>query len=323
MKEFDYNIVKNPQIFQENRLPAHSDHICYRSLEEALDKSSSLRKSLNGIWKFHYAKNMGQAVDGFWEKNYSCDGWDDIHVPAHIQMEGYDRPHYTNTTYPWEGTEQLVPGEIPQVFQPVASYVKYFTIPEEWNGKQICISFQGVESAFALWLNGTYVGYSENSFDPAEFDLTPYLVDGENRLAVRVWKWCAGSWCEDQDFFRFSGIFRDVYLYAVPETHVWDIDMVPTLSDDYGKGNISVHLQTGGNGSVSVTLYDAAVGKELSRTRKVIRQAKADITQQDTPLEMQLEQPALWSAEIPNLYTAVFEVFDESGNLTEVFWQNI
>lgn len=105
MKEFDYNIVKNPQIFQENRLPAHSDHICYRSLEEALDKSSSLRKSLNGIWKFHYAKNMGQAVDGFWEKNYSCDGWDDIHVPAHIQMEGYDRPHYTNTTYPWEGTE--------------------------------------------------------------------------------------------------------------------------------------------------------------------------------------------------------------------------
>lgn len=323
MKEFDYNIVKNPQIFQENRLPAHSDHICYRSLEEALDKSSSLRKSLNGIWKFHYAKNMGQAVDGFWEKNYSCDGWDDIHVPAHIQMEGYDRPHYTNTTYPWEGTEQLVPGEIPQVFQPVASYVKYFTIPQEWNGKQIGISFQGVESAFALWLNGIYVGYSENSFDPAEFDLTPYLVDGENRLAVRVWKWCAGSWCEDQDFFRFSGIFRDVYLYAVPETHVWDIDMVPTLSDDYGKGNISVHLQTGGNGSVSVTLYDAAVGKELSRTRKVIRQAKADITQQETPLKMQLEQPALWSAEIPNLYTAVFEVFDESGNLTEVFWQNI
>ena len=169
----------------------------------------------------------------WWLRN--CKIWDDIRVPAHIQMEGYGVPHYTNTTYPWEGAEELVPGEIPTEFNPVASYAKYFTLPEHMVGKRICISFQGVESGVAVWLNGQYVGYRKNSFDPAECELTPYIKEGENKLAVRVWKWTASSWCEDQDFFRFSGIFRSVYLYMIPETHVWDVNIVPTLSDDYNE----------------------------------------------------------------------------------------
>ena len=127
-------------------------------------------------------------------------------------MEGYGVPQYANVQYPWEGWQELKAGELPEDFNPVASYVKYFELPEDWKGEKVCISFQGVESAFALWLNGTYVGYAEDSFDPSEFDLTPYLIDGENKLAVQVFKWCSGSWCEDQDFFRFSGIYRDVYL---------------------------------------------------------------------------------------------------------------
>ena len=172
---------------------------------------------LNGLWKFSYGKNMSLAVSDFESLDYDCKEWDEIRVPAHIQMEGYGNPHYTNTTYPWEATEKIEPGEIPEKFNPVASYVKYFTLPENMKGQRICISFQGVESGFALWLNGKYVGYSENSFDPAEFELTPYLKDGENKLAVRVWKWTSSSWCEDQDFYRFSGIYRDVYLYAVPK----------------------------------------------------------------------------------------------------------
>ena len=208
MKTFDYTIVRNPEIYEENRLLARSSHVCYASRQEQQMGESSYRMSLDGLWKFSYADNMAQAVKGFEEETYDCKSWKEIHVPAHIQMEGYGVPHYTNLTYPWDGTESIRPGEIPEQFNPVASYVKYFTLPEKFREKRIVISFQGVESGFALWLNGSYVGYSENSFDPAEFELTSYLKEGENKLAVRVWKWTSSSWCEDQDFFRFSGIFR-------------------------------------------------------------------------------------------------------------------
>ena len=136
------------------------------------------------------------------------------------RWKGYDAPQYANVQYPWEGHEEIYPGQIPERFNPVASYVKYFTIPENMKNKRVCISFQGVESGFALWLNGHYVGYSEDTFDPSDFELTDYIVEGENKLAVRVWKWTSSSWCEDQDFYRFSGIFRDVFLYAVPCAHV-------------------------------------------------------------------------------------------------------
>ena len=210
MSQFNVDNLKNPEFYQENRLEAHSDHVIYRNEIEALQKKTSCRMSLNGLWKFDYAKNMDLAMEGFESLDCNCREWDEIRVPAHIQMEGYGTPHYTNTTYPWEATEKIKPGEIPVKFNPVASYVKYFTIPEEMKGQRICISFQGVESGFAVWLNGKYVGYSENSFDPAEFELTPFIKDGENKLAVRVWKWTSSSWCEDQDFYRFSGIYRDV-----------------------------------------------------------------------------------------------------------------
>lgn len=193
MQGFDYSIVKDPEIFQQNRLDAHSDHHACASADELRAGKSSLRESLNGIWKFAYAKNMSLAVRDFEREDCDCHGWDNIRVPAHIQMEGYGVPHYTNTTYPWEGTEYLRPGEIPEAFNPVASYVKYFELPQRMRGKRVVISFRGVESAFALWLNGQYVGYSEDSFDASEFELTPYLKDGENKLAVRVWKWCASS----------------------------------------------------------------------------------------------------------------------------------
>ena len=144
-------------------------------------------------------------------------------MPAHIQMEGFDSPQYTNTQYPWEGREDIRPGEIPEYFNPVASYVKYFTVPEPMKGKRLFISFQGAESALALWMNGTYVGYRADSFTPSDFELTPYVKEGKNKLAVQVFKWTGGSWCEDQDFYRFSGLYRDVFLYTVPEVHIRDL----------------------------------------------------------------------------------------------------
>ena len=212
MGVFQYEKVKDPTYFGENRVPAHSDHRYYGSVEEMEQKVENFRYSLNGLWKFHYAKNYESTIPGFETPEYDCRTWDDIRVPAHIQMEGYDAPQYANVQYPWEGREEIQPGEIPERFNPTASYVKYFEVPEQMKGKRLFVSFQGAESGIAVWLNGAFIGYSEDTFTPSEFELTPYLKEGENKLAAQVFKWTSGSWCEDQDFFRFSGIYRDVYL---------------------------------------------------------------------------------------------------------------
>lgn len=325
MSKFNVDNLKNPEFFQENRLEAHSDHVIYRNEIEVLQKKTSCRMSLNGLWKFDYAKNMDLAIEGFESLDCNCREWDEIRVPAHIQMEGYGNPHYTNTTYPWEATEKIKPGEIPVKFNPVASYVKYFTIPEEMKEQRICISFQGVESGFAVWLNGKYVGYSENSFDPAEFELTPFIKDGENKLAVRVWKWTSSSWCEDQDFYRFSGIYRDVYLYAVPATHVWDVRIVPTLDESLKKGTLSVKLKTEGDGHAKLSLYE--VGnlsiKDNGDNKKLIHEMDTDLVSDELTVVSELEKPILWSAEEPNLYELNIEISDEKGHLVEYITQYV
>lgn len=328
MQQFDYNIVKNPEVFQQNRLPAHSDHTGCASLYEWEQGESSYCMSLNGIWKFSYANCYEQAIKGFEKESYDCRTWDDIRVPAHIQMEGYGAPHYTNTTYPWDGAEAVRPGGIPERFNPVASYVKYFTIPERMKGKKLCISFQGVESGFALWLNGSYVGYSENSFDPAEFELTPYVKDGENKLAVRVFKWTSGSWCEDQDFFRFSGIFRDVSLYAVPVAHVWDLSVTAVPDQTLGTANLQIALRTEGHAAVKLTLYDAGIRTSLSvyeamRQPAVIEDSVSFADGEAVTLSYELKQPKLWSAEQPNLYLLVVQLLDGDGRTIEVTGCNV
>ena len=193
MKTFCYDRVKDPSYYCDGRIEAHSDHKYYASMEGLKQDTEDFRYSLNGLWKFHYAKNYQSTVQGFEREEYCCKTWDDIRVPAHIQMEGYDAPQYANVQYPWEGREQIEPGEIPTTFNPVASYVKYFEVPETMKGKQVYISFQGAESAIAVWLNGNFVGYSGDSFTPSEFELTPYLKEGENKLAAQVFKWTAGS----------------------------------------------------------------------------------------------------------------------------------
>ncbi len=317
---FDYEIVKNPRVFQENRLGAHSDHVNFANWYEQASGESSYRMSLNGLWKFAYAKNMNSVIGDFETAEYDCKTWDDIRVPAHIQLEGYGVPHYTNITYPWDGMEDILPGEIPTEFNPVADYVKYFTLPEHMQGQRIVISFQGVESGFAVWLNGHYVGYSENSFDPAEFELTPFIQDGENKLAVRVWKWTASSWCEDQDFFRFSGIYRDVYLYAIPDVHLYDIDIVPTLSEDMTEGQLTIRTSTSGRGVVSVSLLDDR-GDEIFADEVHIGGPLSEWSVYG--IQGTIANPKLWSAEEPNLYLLKVEVADEEGHLYEVTTQNV
>ena len=324
MSNFDSNIIKNPEIFEQNRLAAHSDHVCYKNELEKIKGKSSLRYDMNGLWKFAYAKNQSLAPCGFEAADYDCKGWDEIRVPAHIQMEGYDVPIYTNTTYPWEADEFIKPGEVPEIFNPVASYVKYFAIPENMKNKRVCISFQGVESGFALWLNGHYVGYSEDTFDPSDFELTDYIVEGENKLAVRVWKWTSSSWCEDQDFYRFSGIFRDVFLYAVPCAHVEDLSVVPTLNDTFDEGTLSVSIKADGDGIASVKLYELGDLSVEKYDRAKLLLEEFDIELRDKEIcegSCNVKNPLLWSAEKPNLYEVKIIVKDTHGNETEFISQ--
>ena len=313
MKEFKYEIVKNPEYFAVNRLEAHSDHSYYASKEELFTGTSSFRFSLNGLWKFAYAKNYDCAIKGFEKAEYNCKYWDDIRVPAHIQMEGYDRPHYTNVQYPWERYETILPGDIPQKFNPVASYVKYFNIPETMKDKPLYISFQGVESGMALWLNGEFVGYSEDSFSPSEFELTSYVRTGENKLAVQVFKWTSGSWCEDQDFFRFSGIFRDVYLYTIPEVHIRDLKIKTLLRDDYTKSDLSITTKVTSKGNVEYYLLDS---------NEVIVSG-TDSLSETTDLHIDIENPKLWSAEQPYLYDLLLLVKNDNGICQEVICEKV
>lgn len=324
MGNFDSDIVKNPEIFEQNRLAAHSDHVCYKNELEKIKGKSSLRYDMNGLWKFAYAKNQSLAPCGFEAADYDCKSWDEIRVPAHIQMEGYDVPIYTNTTYPWEADEFIKPGEVPEIFNPVASYVKYFTIPENMKNKRVCISFQGVESGFALWLNGHYVGYSEDTFDPSDFELTDYIIEGENKLAVRVWKWTSSSWCEDQDFYRFSGVFRDVFLYVVPCAHVEDLSVVPTLNDTFDEGTLSVSIKADGDGIASVKLYelgDLSVEK-YDRAKLLLEEFDIELRNKEIcEGSCNVKNPLLWSAEKPNLYEVKIIVKDTHGNETEFISQ--
>ena len=313
--KFDYGKIKDPAFFAQNRVKAHSDHHYYKNHRELAEKNESFRQNLNGLWKFQYARNLAEAPAGFEAEDFDCKGWEDIRVPAHIQMEGYDKPQYVNVQYPWDGHEAIEPREIPTQFNPVASYVKYFTVPENMQGKRLFVSFQGVESGFALWCNGSYVGYSEDTFTPSEFELTSYLKEGENKLAVQVFKWTSGSWCEDQDFFRFSGIFRDVYLYSIPDTHVSDIRIKTILNDTYDRGNLEIVLEAIGHGKAELIL--TRQGEEAARTEVEIKDG------QSTVVELTIEQPALWSAEQPNLYDLMIQVTDDQEQLQELIPQRV
>lgn len=332
MDKFNESILSNPEVYEINRLPVFSDHIIYASKEEFDNQKTSLLYSLNGLWKFSYAKNIEESIDDFYEDSFDCSNWDDIKVPAHIQMEGYGVPQYTNVPYPWDGHEDVVPPNIPVKSNPVASYIKYFNVPDNFKNKRVCISFRGVESGFALWLNGKFVGYAEDSFDPSDFDITDYLIEGENKLSVRVWKYTSSSWCEDQDFFRFSGIYRDVYLYAVPSAHVNDIKITSDIDDAYTNSKVNITLQNAGKGSITATLYDARIGvlyhdtKELSE-RAILGQKSIDVCEDDNntsinEISFDVQTPKFWSAEEPYLYAIAISVSDYDGNLTEFFVEN-
>lgn len=333
-KKYQYTLPKNgypewnnnPEIFQLNRMDAHAVLMPYDSIDEALkgDRHGSKHyQSLNGSWKFSFAKTPGERSKDFYKKDFDCSAWSEIKVPGHWQLQGYDYPQYTNVRYPWENTEPLSPPFAPVVYNPVGSYIRTFEIQEEWKNKPVYISFQGVESAFYVWVNGELVGYSEDTFTPAEFDITPYLAEGENKLAVEVYRWCDASWLEDQDFWRMSGIFRDVYLYATPEAHMYDFSVVTELDEQYQDATLRVEAKVInyyekdlGDIVVEARLYDQNHEEVLERPIEMKGSLKAQYAL-GIKGEAFVPNPLKWSAEYPNLYTLVLCLKDQKGELLE------
>lgn len=317
-REFTLDWLENPEVFRVNRLDAHSDHWFYDNLEEMyLEEKMPLRQCLNGKWKFAYSENPSLRLKDFYKEDFDVRGFDYIEVPGHIQLQGYDKCQYINTMYPWEGHDELRPPHISKTYNPVGSYVKYFEVNDRLKDKQTFISFQGVETAFYVWLNGEFVGYSEDTFTPSEFDITEYLKDGSNKLAVEVYKRSSASWIEDQDFWRFSGIFRDVYLYAVPKTHINDIFVKTELSNDYKDAELKAELKVTGviEGSIESYLED-------NSGNKVAYYENVNLDKELT-ISMNIKDIKLWSAEEPNLYTLKILIKDLDGNLVEAIPQKV
>lgn len=295
--------LSDPTVYQVNRLAAHSDHQFYVN-------GTTTRVSLNGKWNFHYAVNPSQRPVDFYKSEDDTTTYEEIEVPGHIQLQGYDRCQYINTMYPWDGQEFLRPPHVSEDYNPVGSYVKNFTV-HDWKGEKMILSFQGVETAFYVWLNGEFVGYSEDSFTPAEFDITSQVIEGENKLAVEVYKRSSASWLEDQDFWRFSGIFREVYYYTVPAIHVRDMKVLGQLEHDYRDGKLSVELHIDGvpKGCVKAELRN-------DREEAVWSSGELEISSQ---MEISADIPGVtpWSAELPYLYTLHVELYENESQLTE------
>jgi len=312
-KEAKLSWLEDPEGFAVNRIPAHSDHTYFEKETE----ERPLRECLNGSWLFSYAKNPSMRVERFYEDSYDCSGFDTIQVPGHLETQGYGRNQYINTMYPWDGEEFLRPPMVSKRNNPVGSYVKYFTLEEQMKGKRTFISFQGVETAFYVWLNGTFIGYSEDSFTPAEFELTETLREGENKLAVEVYKRSSASWLEDQDFFRFSGIFRDVFLYSIPRVHVRDIFVKAGLTDSYQEGTIEIRAELIGDID-DVTIEASLRDGDEKEIWNGNAEGKEEVFFKASGLAV-----LPWSAEEPRLYRLYLYVKNEEGQILEFIPQKV
>jgi beta-galactosidase len=309
--------LEDPRVFAVNRLAAHSDHCYYETEAEALKGIMGQRQSLNGIWKFSYAENPAERKEHFYESDFNLDSFGTIEVPGHMELQGYGGCQYINTMYPWDGLSDIRPPHIDWQNNPVGSYCREFELEEPLKGKRLFLSFQGVETAFYVWLNGTFIGYSEDSFTPSEFEITDAVQMGSNRLAVEVFKRSSASWIEDQDFFRFSGIFRDVYLYAVPECHVEDLFIHGDVSDDYRDGLFRAELTLTGEikGSISAILKDKA--DETVASWEPIPAKK------EVEFSGHISNARLWSGEDPYQYELTIILYDEQGNVKEIVPQKV
>ena len=298
------NEWQNPEVNQVNRAPMHTNYFAYESEENALngDKTESENfMSLNGDWKFYWVKDADQRPTDFFKPGFDDKGWDTMPVPGLWELNGYGDPLYVNVGYPWRSQFKSNPPEVPVENNNVGSYRKEFVLPADWKGKEVFAHFGSVTSNIYLWVNGQFVGYSEDSKLEAEFNITKYLKPGNNTIAFQVFRWCDGTYLEDQDFLRLSGVGRDCYLYARNSKYIQDIRVTPDLDADYKDGNLNIDLLLKGNGTVDLKLLDNAGNAVANSTVK--GSGKVTTT-------MNVANPAKWSAETPVLYTLVATMKD-------------
>lgn len=318
------NDWENPKIFGINKELAHNTLMVYPDIQSAMKNSRSKSpffQSLNGSWKFHWVNAPADRPTEFYKPEFSVDHWDEIPVPSNWQMEGYGIPIYLNHPYPFKKNPPYIQHE----YNPVGSYRTEFEIPGTWDNRQVFLHFDGVESAFYLWINGQKVGYSQGSRTPAEFNVTQYLKPGKNILAAEVYRWSDGSYLECQDFWRLSGIFRDVYLYSAPQVHIRDFEVITDLDENYTHSNLKVITKI-----TNYSLSPQNVQLELSIRDKeglpIGRDPFIKNTIENFPagdgkkitIETNVQNPAKWSAESPTLYTLLLVLRDMDGNILEV-----
>ena len=326
----DMKWLDNPEVFKVNQLESHSDHCYYLDYSDMKKEKNPLLQSLNGQWEFAYSKNVMERPVDFYKETFDASGFDKIMVPGHIELAGYDKIRYINTMYPWEGKEYhrgaysmeatgAEEGMFSEAqYNPVGSYIKYFDLDKNMCGKRIHICFEGVEEAMYLWLNGQFIGYAEDSFTPSEFDLTPYVKEKGNVLAVQVHKMSTAAFLEDQDFFRFFGIFRNVTLKAIPDVHLEDVWFKPVLNQDNESGSVSVSMKVSATDSQNVTAGFILKDRE----ENILVEKSLQLNKENNHLEgticVDLESVRLWDNHNPYLYHAYVELKAEDGSLAEV-----
>ncbi|MEW6883740.1 Beta-galactosidase [Trueperella pyogenes] len=304
MTHVDQAMLADPASFAINRRAAHSDHRWYASRAEADAGRSSFETCLDGVWKYFHAHSPAGVPVGLESPQTDISAWDDVVVPGHIQLAGYDRPQYVNVQYPWDGHEDIAPGDVPTEFNPVSTYATDALFPAARPGEQLTFVAEGAESALALWVDGTFIGYSEGSFLPAEFDVTEFADGANHRIVCRVWKWSAGSWLEDQDFIRLSGLYRSVFLRLRPRCHIENICVTSEITPEAAR--ISVEIE-------GIGLEKARVAAELDGV--------GEFTRNGNRLSIEVPSPRLWTAEDPHLYRMRMSVSD--GELLEVIDQPV
>jgi beta-galactosidase len=306
------NDWENTAKFREGKRPPFAWSFPYRSMGKAMvnDKTqSTYYQCLNGIWSFTWSVNPSIRPKNFYETDYIAKDWDEIKVPSDWQMEGFGTPIYTNVKYPFK----MDPPNIPATYNPVGSYIRTFTVPEHWEGSRVILHFGAVNSAMYVWINGQRAGYSQDSKTPAEFDITSFLKKGDNKLAVEVYRWCDGSYLEDQDMWRLSGIERDVYVYALPANHIADFFVQSGLTNNYTDGQLELDVKIAGKGNagtIAVELIDS--------TGTTVYKQQKEVDESQVHFEELISKVNQWSAEIPYLYTLFIELKDKDGETTEI-----
>lgn len=331
------NDWENEQVIGINKEEPHTFYIPYASTNQALANyadASPYYLSLNGTWKFNWVKHPDLAPTNFQLNETDVSYWDNIEVPSNWQLKGYGKPIYTNTIYPFaKNPPYIMGGNIPKDYtknelpNPVGSYRRDFEIPEDWNGREVFIHFDGVQSAMYVWVNGQQVGYSEDSMTPAEFNITKYLKPGKNVLAVKVYRWSDGSYLECQDFWRLSGIYRDVFLFSVPKVHLWDFFMTADLTNNFSKATLNTKLEFRNFGSKENYLLEAFLlekGSDFKNAQKLFEQTVGNISEKGLvfDLKTEIQSPKLWTAETPNLYDVLFILKSPDGETAEVLQSN-